>query len=62
MGRVEETYTFGPVIISQLSLGTIGVGLLVCVLLYLLVQKTRLGLAMRGTSENLPAYNFQANH
>jgi branched-chain amino acid transport system permease protein len=49
------TYSFGTFIISQLSLGTIGVGLLVCVLLYLLVQKTRLGLAMRGTSENLPA-------
>jgi len=49
------TYQFGEVVISQLSLGTIGVGLLVSVLLYLLVQKTRLGLAMRGTSENLPA-------
>jgi branched-chain amino acid transport system permease protein len=49
------TYTFGTIIISQLSLGTICVGLLVCLLLYLLVQKTRLGLAMRGTSENLPA-------
>ena len=33
----------------------LGVGLLVCILLYLLVQKSRLGLAMRGTSENLPA-------
>ena len=42
-------------VISQLSLGTIGVGLLVSALLYLLVQKTRLGLAMRGTSENLQA-------
>ena len=30
-------------------------GLLTCMLLYLLVQKTRIGLAMRGTSENLPA-------
>jgi len=49
------TYSFGAVIISQLSLGTIGIGLFVCLLLYLLVQKTRLGLAMRGTSENLPA-------
>jgi branched-chain amino acid transport system permease protein len=50
-----KTYQFGEVVISQLSLGTIGVGLLVSGLLYLLVQKTRLGLAMRGTSENLPA-------
>jgi len=50
-----KIYTFGGVVISQLSLGTIGIGLLASVLLYLLVQKTRLGLAMRGTSENLPA-------
>jgi len=50
-----KIYTFGGVVISQLGLGTIGIGLLTSVLLYLLVQKTRLGLAMRGTSENLPA-------
>jgi branched-chain amino acid transport system permease protein len=31
------------------------VGLLGSLLLYLLVQRTRLGLAMRATSENLPA-------
>jgi branched-chain amino acid transport system permease protein len=49
------TYRFGTFIVSELSLGTIGVGLVVCGLLYLLVQKTRFGLAMRGTSENLPA-------
>jgi branched-chain amino acid transport system permease protein len=50
-----KIYTFGTLVISQLSLGTIGIGLLTCVLLYLLVQKTRIGLAMRATSENLPA-------
>jgi branched-chain amino acid transport system permease protein len=50
-----KTYTFGTVVISQLSLGTIGIGLLTSVLLYMLVQKTRIGLAMRATSENLPA-------
>lgn len=50
-----KTYTFGTVVISQLSLGTIGIGLLTSLLLYLLVQKTRIGLAMRATSENLPA-------
>lgn len=50
-----KTYTFGALVISQLSLGTICIGLLTCVLLYLLVQKTRIGLAMRATSENLPA-------
>lgn len=51
----NKIYTFGTLVISQLSLGTIGIGLLTCMLLYLLVQKTRIGLAMRATSENLPA-------
>ena len=50
-----KIYTFGTLVISQLGLGTIGIGLLTCILLYLLVQKTRIGLAMRATSENLPA-------
>ncbi len=45
----------GEVRISELSLGTMGIGLLSCFLFYLLVQKTRLGLAMRATSENLQA-------
>lgn len=48
-------YKFGGVTMSQLSLGTLGIGLLCCVLFYLLVRKTRLGLAMRATSENLTA-------
>jgi branched-chain amino acid transport system permease protein len=50
-----KIYTFGKLVVSQLSLGTIGIGLLTSMLLYLLVQKTRIGLAMRATSENLPA-------
>ncbi|MEJ2588348.1 MAG: branched-chain amino acid ABC transporter permease [Deltaproteobacteria bacterium] len=50
-----KIYHFGGLIISQLSLGTMVVGLLASLCLYLLVQKTRLGLAMRATSENLPA-------
>jgi branched-chain amino acid transport system permease protein len=50
-----EIYQLGGVVISQLGLGTLGIGLLASLLLYLLVQKTRLGLAMRATSENLPA-------
>ena len=49
------TYSLGGVTISQLSLGTMGVGLLASALFYLLVQKTRVGLAMRATSENLQA-------
>ncbi len=48
-------YRFGTIVISQLGLGTIIIGLLGSLGLYLLVQKTRLGLAMRATSENLPA-------
>ncbi len=50
-----KIYSFGGVIISQLSLGTLAAGLLASLFFYLLVQKTRLGLAMRATSENLPA-------
>jgi branched-chain amino acid transport system permease protein len=50
-----KIYEVGGVIISQLSLGTLIIGLLASLLFYLLVQKTRLGLAMRATSENLPA-------
>lgn len=48
-------YKIGSIHISQLSLGTLGISLLACLLFFLLVQKTRLGLAMRATSENLPA-------
>lgn len=50
-----KLYHLGEVIVSQLSLGTFIIGLLACLLFYLLVQKTRIGLAMRATSENLPA-------
>ena len=50
-----KLYRLGDIVISELSLGTFGIGLLACILFYLLVQKTRIGLAMRATSENLPA-------
>ena len=50
-----EIYDVGGIVISQLSLGILGTALLASLLLYLLVQKTRLGLAMRATSENLPS-------
>jgi branched-chain amino acid transport system permease protein len=50
-----KTYTLGAVVISQLSLASLGAGIVGSLLLYLLVQKTRLGLAMRATSENLMA-------
>ncbi|MDQ7781446.1 MAG: branched-chain amino acid ABC transporter permease [Desulfomonilaceae bacterium] len=48
-------YKVGGIIVSQLSLGTLAAGLIAAFLFYLLVQRTRLGLAMRATSENLPA-------
>jgi branched-chain amino acid transport system permease protein len=50
-----KTYAVGPVIVSQLSLATMAAGVVGSALLYLLVQKTRLGLAMRATSENVMA-------
>ena len=50
-----KLYKLGEIHISQLSLGTLGISLMACLLFYLLVQKTRLGLAMRATSENLQA-------
>ena len=50
-----KTYRILGVVISQLSLGTLILGLLASLLFYALVQKTRLGLAMRATSENLQA-------
>jgi branched-chain amino acid transport system permease protein len=50
-----KTYKVGPVVVSQLALATLGAGLAGSVLLYLLVQRTRLGLAMRATSENVMA-------
>lgn len=50
-----KVWKFSGVVISELSLGALLIGLLASLLLYLLVQKTRLGLAMRATSENLPA-------
>ena len=48
-------YHMGSITMSQLGAGTLGIGLLSCLLFYLLVQKTKIGLAMRATSENLPA-------
>jgi branched-chain amino acid transport system permease protein len=50
-----KTWTLGSVVLNELSLGALAVGLLGSFLFYLLVQKTRLGLAMRAISENLTA-------
>jgi len=50
-----KVFKFGQVVISHLAAGTLITGLAGSALFYLLVQKTRIGLAMRATSENLPA-------
>jgi branched-chain amino acid transport system permease protein len=50
-----KTYRVGGVVVSQLGLATIGAGLAGSLLLYWLVQRTSLGLAMRATSENVTA-------
>jgi branched-chain amino acid transport system permease protein len=50
-----RTWKIGAVSMSELALGTLAAGLLCSLLLYGLVQRTRLGLAMRAISENLPA-------
>ncbi len=51
----STVYKMGPLVISELSIGTISAGLILCLLFYILIQKTKLGLAMRAVSENLPA-------
>jgi len=51
----SRSFRVGPVFVSELSLGTLAAGVAASLLLYLLVQRTRLGLAMRATSENLMA-------
>ncbi len=51
----SRVWNIGGVVVSELGLWTFILGLAMSCLLYLLVQKTRLGVAMRATSENLPA-------
>jgi branched-chain amino acid transport system permease protein len=50
-----RVFRLGPVSMSELALGKLAVGVLCAGLLYGLVQRTRLGLAMRAIAENLPA-------
>jgi len=50
-----KIYRVGGVVVSQLALATIAAGVAGSLGLYLLVQRTRVGLAMRATSENLMA-------
>jgi branched-chain amino acid transport system permease protein len=50
-----SVHQIGPVFVSELSAGTLAAAAAASLVLYLITQKTRLGLAMRATSENLQA-------
>jgi len=51
----SKVWQVGPVFVSELAVGTLTAAAVAGLLLYLLTQRTRLGLAMRATSENLAA-------
>ncbi len=48
-------YHLGSLVVSQVSIGSLLIGLLLMAGLYLLVQHTKVGLAMRAVSQNLVA-------
>ena len=50
-----KVWKVGPIFVSELALGTLAAAAAASLILYLITQKTRLGLAMRATSENLQA-------
>lgn len=50
-----ETFELGGIYLNHLSVGTFAISLVGCIVFYMLIQKTKLGLAMRATSENLQA-------
>ena len=50
-----KVWKVGPIFVSELSLGTLAAAAAASLILSLITQKTRLGLAMRATSENLQA-------
>ena len=50
-----KVWKVGPIFVSELLLGTLAAAAAASLLLYGITQKTRLGLAMRATSENLQA-------
>ncbi len=51
----SKVWQVGPVYVNQLSIGTLLAATATSLVLYLVTQHTRLGLAMRATSENLQA-------
>ncbi len=51
----SRVWRIGPVFVSELAAGTLAASAAASVVLFLVTQRTRLGLAMRATSENLAA-------
>ncbi len=50
-----KVYHVGTLVVSQISIGSFLVGLVLMAVLYLLIQHTRTGLAMRAVSQDLVA-------
>jgi branched-chain amino acid transport system permease protein len=50
-----RVYRFGGVVVSQVNLGTIVIGLILMAGLYVLVQRTTFGLAMRAVAQDAAA-------
>jgi branched-chain amino acid transport system permease protein len=47
-----RVYRLGQIVVSQMMLGTITAGVVLLVAMYTLVQKTKIGLAMRAVAQN----------
>jgi len=50
-----RVYRLGGLVVSQISIGSFLIGLVLMGLVYVLVQRTKVGLAMRAVSQNLVA-------
>ncbi len=50
-----RVYRLGQVVISEMNLGTIVIGIVLMTLLYVLVQGTKVGLAMRAVAQRVDA-------
>jgi branched-chain amino acid transport system permease protein len=50
-----KTYRFKGIVVDQLSMGTLLIGMVASLAFFILIQKTKIGLAIRATSENLQA-------
>ncbi len=50
--ETETVFTVGDFAMTELSLATIGIAILMMILIYLLLNKTKLGLAMKASQQN----------